>query len=70
MKAVLLDTSAVIAILLDEPDASAMVDVVSRAGWCFIGAPSLVVAAAVLLSRKGVAGKWRLMPCSSGCPLE
>lgn len=57
MSTVLLDTSAVIAILQREMEASALLIVLGQADRRLIGAPTLVEAAAVLLARKGAAGE-------------
>jgi len=48
-----LDTSAAFALLLNEPEAPAMVSALARDGSRLIGAPSLVEASAVMLARKG-----------------
>jgi ribonuclease VapC len=53
----LLDTSAVVAILLGEPEAPAMITAISRDGTRLLGAPSLVEAAAVMNARKGPGGE-------------
>lgn len=54
---VLLDTSALLAILFDEPEASAMVRAVARDATRLVGAPTLVEASAVLTARKGSGGE-------------
>ena len=51
-----LDTSALLAILLGEPEASAMVRALARDETRLVGAPTLVEASAVLQARKGPAG--------------
>lgn len=51
-----LDTSALVAILLAEPQASAMLGAVARDGVRLVGAPTLVEAAAVMHARKGSGG--------------
>ncbi|HSM37415.1 MAG TPA: type II toxin-antitoxin system VapC family toxin [Longimicrobiales bacterium] len=50
-----LDTSAVLAILFGEPEADRMMRAVASAPRRLIGAPALVEASAVLMARKGVA---------------
>lgn len=52
-----IDASAVLAILLGEPEAESMVRAISAAPVKMIGAPSLVEASAVLCARKGPAGE-------------
>jgi ribonuclease VapC len=54
---VVLDTSAVIAVLLAEPEADAMVRAVASAERRLIGAPSWVEASAVMVAKKGPAGE-------------
>jgi ribonuclease VapC len=54
---VVIDTSALIAILLAEPEAPRLVDAIVRAPTRLIGAPTLVEASAVMLGRKGVQGE-------------
>jgi len=54
---VLLDTSALLAILFDEPEASAMVRAVAKDPTRLVGAPTLVEASAVLTARKGSGGE-------------
>lgn len=49
----LIDTSALVAILLSEPEAEALVAAILTDDRRLIGAPSLVEAAAVLLAKKG-----------------
>lgn len=49
----LIDTSALVAILLSEPEADALVAAILADDRRLIGAPSLVEAAAVLLAKKG-----------------
>lgn len=51
-----LDTSALVAILLDEPGAGRLMDVIASAERRVVGAPSLVEASAVMLARKGRPG--------------
>lgn len=51
-----IDTSAVLAILLNEPEADALVRAISGSTERKIAAPSLVEASAVLFARKGPAG--------------
>jgi ribonuclease VapC len=51
-----LDTSALLAILLGEPEASAMVRALARDETRLVGAPTLVEASAILQARKGPAG--------------
>lgn len=52
-----LDASALVAILLDESEAPRLVDAIARDPVRIVGAPTLVEAAAVLLARKGPAGE-------------
>ena len=52
-----LDTSAILAILFAEPEASAMVEAIAHADVRAVGAPTLVEASAVMLARKGPAGE-------------
>ena len=52
-----LDTSALLAILLGEPEAARMVEALAAAPSRAVGAPTLVEAAAVLQARKGAAGE-------------
>ena len=51
-----IDTSVLIAILLDEPGAMTFVDAIAVAATRRVGAPTLVEAAAVMLARKGPNG--------------
>ena len=51
-----IDTSAVLAILLDEPDATRLIDAIDVDPVRAIGAPTLVEAGAVIVARKGSAG--------------
>lgn len=53
----LLDTSALLAILFDEPEARAMVRAVAKDPTRLVGAPTLVEASAVLTARKGSGGE-------------
>jgi ribonuclease VapC len=53
---VIIDTSALLAILLDEPESSALVAAISAAPVRLIAAPTLVEASAVLHGRKGPSG--------------
>jgi ribonuclease VapC len=52
-----IDTSAIVAILLGEPEADALIATIAAARERVIGAPTLVEAAAILLARKGPAGE-------------
>jgi ribonuclease VapC len=52
-----LHSSALLALLFDEPEASAMVRAVARGTTGFVGAPTLVEASAVLTARKGSGGE-------------
>ncbi|MEQ1857810.1 MAG: type II toxin-antitoxin system VapC family toxin [Longimicrobiales bacterium] len=52
-----LDTSAILAVLLAEPEADAIVRAVALDDRRAIGAPTLVEASAVMLARKGTAGE-------------
>lgn len=51
------DTSALLAILLDEAEAPAMTRAIAAATSRAVGSPTLVEAAAVMLARKGPAGE-------------
>lgn len=53
----LVDTSAVIAILLSEPEAARMIAAITKETARFIAAPTVVEATAVILVRKGVQGQ-------------
>jgi len=53
---VIIDTSAVVAIVLDEPESTALVSAISAAPLRLIAAPTLVEASAVLHGRKGPGG--------------
>ena len=55
-----IDTSALIAILLDEPEAERLIRAIGAADVRLIGAPTLVEAAAVMLARKGRVGELAL----------
>ena len=52
-----LDTSALVAILLGEPEAPAMVHAIAGDETRLLGAPTLVEAAAVMHARKGPGGE-------------
>jgi ribonuclease VapC len=52
-----LDTSAIVAILFAEPEATRMVEAIVAADTRTVGAPTAVEAAAILLARKGPAGE-------------
>ena len=54
---VVLDTSALLAILFAEPEAARIITALSGADRRLVGAPTLVEAAAILLARKGAAGE-------------
>jgi ribonuclease VapC len=51
-----IDTSALLAILFAEPEASAFVEKIAAADRRLVGGPTLVEATAVMLARKGKAG--------------
>lgn len=51
-----IDTSALVAILLNEPEASRLTDAVSGARFAVVGAPTLVEASAVMVARSGSQG--------------
>lgn len=51
-----LDSSALIAILAGEPEAGAFLDAIAAADVRLVGAPTLVEAAAVMVARHGPAG--------------
>ena len=52
-----LDTSALVAILLAEIDAAGMVNAIARDESRLVGAPTLVEASAVMLAKKGPGGE-------------
>ena len=52
-----IDTSALVAILLSEPEAPRLVKAIMAAGRAVVGTPSLVEAAAVMLAKKGPGGE-------------
>lgn len=52
-----IDSSAIVAILLGEPEADRLVHAIASAGSRMIGTPSLVEASAVMLARKGTVGE-------------
>ncbi|HEX2095597.1 MAG TPA: type II toxin-antitoxin system VapC family toxin [Longimicrobiaceae bacterium] len=52
-----IDTSALLAILLGEPEATDLTDAIASAGRRMVGAPTLVEASAVLVARKGPQGE-------------
>lgn len=52
-----LDTSALLAILLAEPEAERLLTAIADAAVRQVGVPTLVEAAAVMLARKGPAGE-------------
>ena len=52
-----IDTSALVTILMGEPEAARMIRAVANDRARLIGAPTLVEAAAVMLSRKGGGGE-------------
>jgi ribonuclease VapC len=54
---VVLDTSAILAILFDEPEAETMVRAIVRDPVRRVGAPIIVEAAAVMTARKGPGGE-------------
>jgi len=51
------DTSALLAILLSEPEAPSLIRALAQAPSRSVGAPTLVEAAAVMTARKGPAGE-------------
>lgn len=51
-----IDTSALVAILLSEPEAMTLVELIASADRRLVGAPTLVEAAAVMQARKGEEG--------------
>ena len=52
-----IDTSALVAILLSEPEAPRLVKAIMSAERAVVGTPSLVEAAAVMLAKKGPGGE-------------
>jgi ribonuclease VapC len=52
-----IDTSALLAILFGEPEAEALVEAIASAATRLLGAPTLVEASAVMLARKGAQGE-------------
>jgi ribonuclease VapC len=65
-----IDTSALLAILLSEPEALAMAESIAAADRRLVGAPTLVEAAAVMLARKGGEGVIALDALLSRLSLE
>ena len=55
-RAVVIDTSAIIAILFGEPEAERIIDAIEQDTVRLIGAPTLVEAGAVMLGKKGPGG--------------
>ncbi|MBA3891788.1 MAG: type II toxin-antitoxin system VapC family toxin [Gemmatimonadaceae bacterium] len=53
----IVDASAIVAILLGEPGAERLVEAIAAAARRTIGAPTVVEASAVMLARKGPAGE-------------
>jgi ribonuclease VapC len=53
----IIDSSALIAILLKEPDHAVMLERLTSATWLGVGAPTMVETSLVLCSRLGPAGK-------------
>jgi ribonuclease VapC len=51
-----IDTSALLAILFAEPEASAFIEAITAADHRLIGGPTLVEATAIMLARKGEPG--------------
>lgn len=51
-----IDTSALIAILLDEPEADRLVEAIAAAATRAVGGPTLVEASAVMLANRGPEG--------------
>jgi ribonuclease VapC len=51
-----IDTSALVAVLLNEPDADRLIDAIAADRIRHVGAPTVVEAAAVMISRKGPQG--------------
>ena len=60
-----IDTSALLAILFGEPEADHLVQAIALATPRNVGAPTLVEAAAVLLARKGPVARSPSTRCSS-----
>jgi ribonuclease VapC len=54
---VVLDTSALLALLLAEPDAPGLLNAIAKDPTRLVGAPTLVEAAAVMRARKGPGGE-------------
>ncbi len=52
-----IDSSALVAILLGEPEADQLVHAIVSAGSRIVGTPTLVEASAVMLARKGTVGE-------------
>ncbi|MHB1225682.1 MAG: type II toxin-antitoxin system VapC family toxin [Gemmatimonadaceae bacterium] len=52
-----IDSSAIVAILFGEPEADRLVHAIASAGSRMIGTPTLVEASAVMLARKGTVGE-------------
>jgi len=54
---VVIDSSALLAILLSEPESSQLVQAIAAADERVVAAPTIVEAAAVMLSRRGAGGE-------------
>lgn len=52
-----IDTSAIVAILFAEPEASRMVSAIAAAPRRLLGAPTVVEASAIMVAKKGSAGE-------------
>lgn len=65
-----IDTSALVAILFGEPDASRLVDSIAADTTRLLGAPTLVEASAVMLARKGRQGEIALDALISRLAIE
>jgi ribonuclease VapC len=50
---VILDSSAIVAIMLDEPERRALIDLIDTADLVAVGAPTLVESGVVLTARRG-----------------
>jgi ribonuclease VapC len=61
LTALVVDTSAVVAILRDEPEKDHFVDLILRADACFMSAVSLQEAGTVVVGRHGDGGAWELL---------
>jgi ribonuclease VapC len=55
---IVLDSSAIIAILRNEPEADSFIDIIAETDGCLLSAVSLQEASMVLAGRRGAASSW------------